>query len=314
VCDVIDPQRCSRCFTGSALHAQMAAGRVTRFGRGTPLIRTGLFLRRVAPALANAVARTIDTPPIDAAEVRRRLAYARHVFDTIDLFVAPSASIGAEFVRLGIDPDRVEVSDYGFVRPEAAEISAGSGSGALRIGFVGTLVWHKGAHVLIEAVRLLQGAFEVHVHGDTTVFPEYVAGLRRAAAGLPVTFHGGFERRRVSEIYDGVDVLVVPSLWPENSPLVIHEAFMHRRAVVGFRIGGIDGLVVDGVNGLLAEAFSAESLAAALGRLLSDPALRRRLAAAAPPVKPMAQDAREWDARYARLRRADREAVAVPVT
>src|SRR5439155_3810422 len=141
------------------------------------------------------------------------------------------------------------------------------------------------------------------LYGDAKVFPEYVATLRRAAAGVPVTFHGGFDRANVAEVYDALDVLVVPSLWPENSPLVIHEAFMHGVTVVGSRTGGIPGLVVDGVNGLLADAFSSESLRRALQRLISDPGLRARLAADAPPVKTIAEDAAEWDARYARLRR-----------
>ena len=159
--------------------------------------------------------------------------------------------------------------------------------------------------MLIEAARSLHGSFEIHLYGDATVFPEYVAGLRRAAAGLPVTFHGGFDRAAVAEVYAALDVLVVPSLWPENSPLVIHEAFMHQVAVVGSRTGGIPDLVVDGVNGLLADAFSPESLRAALQPLVDDSELRARLAGAAPPVKTIAEDAAEWDARYATLRTGD---------
>jgi glycosyltransferase involved in cell wall biosynthesis len=291
----------------------MAAGRLTRLGVGGPLVRAGRLLRRTAPALASAATRALDPGHVDAAAIRRRLAYARHVFDTIDLFVAPSASVGAEFVRLGIDRRRMEVSDYGFVHSRPDADPSPDPNRPLRIGFVGTIVWHKGAHVLIEAARLLQGSFEVHLHGDTAIFPGYVAALRQAAAGLPVTFHDGFDRESVHRIYRGLDVLVVPSLWPENSPLVIHEAFMHHVPVVGARIGGIAGLVVDGVNGLLVDPFSAESLAAALRRLLGEPALRRQLSAAAPAVKTIEQDAREWDARYAGLGRAKGAAAAASV-
>ena len=239
------------------------------------------------------------------AAIRRRLASARNVFETVDLFVAPSASIGAELVRLGADRRRVEISDYGFRIGVSRPPAPREPDAPVRIGFVGTLVWHKGVHVLIEAARSLRGSFEIHLYGDATVFPEYVAGLRRAAAGLPVTFHGGFDRAAVAMSTPQLDVLVVPSLWPENSPLVIHEAFMHRVAVVGSRTGGIPDLVVDGVNGLLTDAFSPESLCAALQRLVDDSELRERLAGAAPPVKTIAEDAAEWDARYATLRTGD---------
>ena len=135
-------------------------------------------------------------------------------------------------------------------------------SGPLRIGFVGTLVWHKGVHVLLEAARSLRGDFEIHLHGDATVFPEYVASApsrgRRCAGRVSRRLRS---RTTSTEVYGALDVLVVPSLWPENSPLVIHEAFMHGVPVVGSRSGGIPDLVVDGVNGLLAEAFSARLFA-----------------------------------------------------
>ena len=74
------------------------------------------------------------------------------------------------------------------------------------------------------------------------MFPEYAAGLRAQAAGLPVRFMGAFDRERTADVYAQIDVLVVPSLWLENSPLVIHEAFMAGVPVVGARIGGIADL------------------------------------------------------------------------
>ena len=125
-----------------------------------------------------------------------------------------------------------------------------------------------------------------------------MADLRQAAAGAPVTFHDGFERDRAGGVYGGLDVLVVPSLWPENSPLVIHEAFMHGLPVVGARVGGVPGLVQHGVDGLLYDPFSTESLRACLQRLIDDRALVETLAAGAPGVKSIDEDAREWDARY----------------
>lgn len=299
VCAAIDPERCSRCFAQSPLQAQMAAGRVTQ--RGGMIARAGVLLHRLAPSVAVAGLRTISAPPIGEEDVRRRLASARQVFETVDLFVAPSRSIATELQALGADPARMEVSDYGFARtacsaPEVRDIHR-----PLRIGFVGTLVWHKGVHVLLEAVSLLEGAIEVHIHGDTAVFPDYVARLRRAAEGLPVMFHGRFDRSDITGIYGGLDVLVVPSLWPENSPLVIHEAFMHGVPVVGTRTGGIPELVTHEVNGLITEPFSTRALADALQRFLREPLLRNRLAAAAPHVKTIDLDAAEWDARYLRL-------------
>lgn len=93
-------------------------------------------------------------------------------------------------------------------------------------------------------------------------------------------------------------MLVVPSLWLENSPLVIHEAFMHGVAVVGSRLGGIHDLVRDEVDGLTFEAGSAAALAATLQRFIDEPDLAARLASRAPEVKSIEDDAREWIMRY----------------
>jgi glycosyltransferase involved in cell wall biosynthesis len=303
VCTRIDAERCCRCFPQSPFAAQMAAGRLTR-KRGRRLIASvGAAARRSAPALTNAVVGGLGRHAIAAGDITRRLAYARHVFDTIDSFVAPSASVADEFVRLGVDRRRVEVSDYGFpMGPPPAPVRDSDASRPLRIGFVGTLVWHKGAHVLVEAVSRVSGRFETHIHADPEVFPEYVARLR-AMATAPISFHGGFDRGRMVSVYDSLDVLVVPSLWPENSPLVIHEAFLRGVAVVAARIGGIPGLVTEGVNGLLYDPFDPGALAEALQRLVDDRTLVGRLVAAAPPVKSIADDASEWESRYDRLSR-----------
>ena len=301
VCETIDPERCSRCFVQFPFAGQLAAARLTRGMAGRAIGQAAATLRRMAPGFTDAAARRVPRPPVEPADIRRRLAYAQHVFENIDLFVAPSQAIAGDFVRLGLDDARIEVSDYGFVPATPMPRKQREPGVPLRVGFVGTLVWHKGAHLLVEAARGLKGAFEIHVHGDETTFPSYVGDLRRLANGLPVTFHGGFDRESTALVYDNLDVLVVASLWPENSPLVIHEAFMHRVPVLAADVGGIGGLVVDGVNGLLYDAFSVDALRAALQRALDDPPLLDLMSAARTRVKAIAQDAREWDARYSRV-------------
>lgn len=301
VCHVIDPERCGRCVGESALHRQMAAGQITRRAGGRVAARAAAAFRRAAPRLADRASGGIAVAPVSAGDIMRRTASARHVFDTIGLFVAPSQALADEYVRLGLHASRIEVSDYGFRSPASSCRTARPAAGPLRIGFVGTLVWHKGMHVLLEAARQLRGAFELHVHGDPAMFPDYGDRLRQMAAGLPVVFHGAFGDEQRHAVYDVLDVLVVPSLWPENSPLVIHEAFLHGVAVVGANVGGIPGLVVDGVNGLLYDAYSPAALCTALQPLVDQPSLAAALARQAPAVKSIAQDAAEWEARYSRV-------------
>jgi len=109
---------------------------------------------------------------------------------------------------------------------------------------------------------------------------------------------GAFDETLAPDVFAGMDVLVVPSLWPENSPLVIHEAFMAGVPVVAARTGGIPELIEHGVSGLLYEPRSADELAARLSILLEDRALLRRLATSLPPVRSIAEDANGWERIY----------------
>jgi glycosyltransferase involved in cell wall biosynthesis len=304
VCDVIDTERCARCFRQSPFSPQMTVGRAVAPAPGA-LGRLAVSVATRYPQLARraaGAARHVTGLGVTAADMDRRLDAARRVFESVDLFVAPSASLATELVALGLDCSKVQVSDYGFA-PLVPRLRRAR-TGPLRLGFVGTLVWHKGVHILVDAVRRLPPAsYELTIFGDVNVFPDYAAQLRRLAEGQPITFAGGFDRRTVHDVYGQFDVLVVPSLWLENSPLVIHEAFMAGVPVVGARMGGIPGLVEHGVNGLLYDARSPDDLAGALRQLIERPSLLKDLARALPPVKSIEQDAVEWEAIYSALSR-----------
>jgi glycosyltransferase involved in cell wall biosynthesis len=322
VCHTIDTERCSRCFPQHPLHAQLVFGRtvLARPGGGRAARLLNGARRRLPRVVAvlHRVAAHAAAPPLGARDLDLRLARARSVFDAVDLFVAPSPALAAEYRRLGLPAAKLCVSDYGFPPLGSRGPQGPLGSqgphrprggprrerrpGLLRVGFAGTLVWHKGVHVLIDAMRRLPpDGYELLVFGDPGVFPDYVADLRRRSAGLAVRFLGRFDRAAAPAVYAQMDVLAVPSLWPENSPLVIHEAFQAGLPVVGSRLGGTADLVADGTNGLLYEAFSAADLAAALRRLLEEPGLLDRLAAGVPAVKSIDQDAGDWEERYRRL-------------
>ena len=304
VCHTIEPDRCARCFSESPFFAQMTLGRVAAVTRAPAIVqRAARILHRLSPRIAGWTARAMGraaAPSIDAADITDRLDAARAVFRDVDQFVAPSASLAVEYERLGIDRSKLRVSDYGFRqltrRPQHAP------SIPLRLGYVGSIVWHKGVHVLLDAARRLPAStWSLQIFGSPDVSPDYVASLRARAAGLPVQFMGGFERDRTAEVFSQIDVLVVPSLWLENSPLVIHEAFMAGVPIVGARIGGIADLVADGLNGLLYEPTSADALCNAIRLLIDDPDRVTQLSERSPPVKSIQDDAAEWEQIYAGL-------------
>jgi glycosyltransferase involved in cell wall biosynthesis len=313
VCQVIETERCARCFRESPFHAQIAFGRLAAATSAPgPMRHAAVSAARRLPWLASRFihfAQQARFTTLTSSELEERLSAARQVFEEVDLFVAPSQSIAAEFTRLGIDAAKIRTSDYGFVPLRRRGRNGGESTSRdrrtpspLRLGFAGTLVWHKGVHVLVDAVRCLPpSAYELRIFGNPDVFPMYTNDLRARADGLPVHFMGPFDRAGASEVYSQMDVLVVPSLWLENSPLVIHEALMAGVPVVAARIGGIPELVDEGRTGLLYDPTSSDSLAATLRRLLEHPEDLRTLtsgARTAPRIKSIAEDAREWEDTY----------------
>lgn len=312
VCHTLEPDRCARCFGESPFGTQAAFGRLVRRQRvAAPLAIAARAVRAVAPQLTAAVSAHLPTLPATAGDIERRLGAARALFDEVDLFVAPSASLASEYIRLGLPAHKVQVSDYGF-RPRSAPAPRGRHE-PLRLGFVGTPVWHKGVHVLIDAVRKLpRESFTLSIFGDVGIFPDYAAELRARAADLPVRFAGPFAREASDEVYDQIDLLVVPSLWLENSPLVIHEALLAGVPVAGSNIGGIPELIQHDRNGLLFQPGNADALAGVLQSVIADRTILPRLARADSPVKSLEDDATDWERIYETIVAAQRPVASIP--
>jgi len=74
-------------------------------------------------------------------------------------------------------------------------------------------------------------------------------------------------------ILAGAMFVVVPSVWPENSPFVIYQSFAAGKPVIGSRVGGIPDLIDDGKNGLLFEPQDVRGLADKIEFLASQPDL-----------------------------------------
>jgi len=137
------------------------------------------------------------------------------------------------------------------------------------IGFVGAVAPHKAPHLLIEAIgRLGWRDCLVRVAGRGGN-DGYIDRLRRLAEGLRVEFLGSLPPGRMPQFLRELDVLVVPSVWPENAPYVILEAQACGVPVIASRIGGIPELIPEPTR--LFEAGSAEDLARALALWRSGP-------------------------------------------
>jgi glycosyltransferase involved in cell wall biosynthesis len=137
---------------------------------------------------------------------------------------------------------------------------------------VANLVENKGVHFLLRALgRLRSPQVRLRVVGDGPAQP----ALRALAEKLGIQHQTEFLglRNDVHELLATSDICVQPAL-AEAFGLTIAEAMACGCAVVASRVGGIPELVEHGRTGLLVEPGDEVALAAALDRLLRDPALR----------------------------------------
>ena len=188
--------------------------------------------------------------------VGRRMKHIREVCDSVDVFLAPSRYLMKRFRdEFGIPQEKLAYLDYGFHRDRLEGRTRAEGE-PFTFGYIGTHIPAKGVHHLIEAFGRVKGGARLRIWGrDRGV---ETASLRERARRLPglagdrIEWMGEYENARiVPEVFNRCDAIVVPSIWAENSPLVIHEALQAGVPVVTANYGGMAEYVRHEENGLL---------------------------------------------------------------
>lgn len=319
VCDGPEADGCAACLgaAGAAGPGGFAAASVFRAMERrlpSPLARP---LRATLTRLAGAAGH----PDRGHEASRRRLAHMREVIAQITHFLAPSRHMRDRFVAFGVPPDRITLAEYGFAAPPGARAPVRSGPtpGArpLRLGFLGSLMVSKAPDLLISAASTLPpGSVTIDLYGAHAAYhgdDSYRRRLEPLIAQPCVRLHGPLAHDEVPAALRTLDVLVVPSIWPENSPLVIREAFLAGVPVVASDIGGIPEAVDQDVSGLLFRPGDPDDLRRTLARLLYEPELLPALRRGIPPVRTLEADLALTRSRYEDAIRARRTEPAIPV-
>jgi glycosyltransferase involved in cell wall biosynthesis len=212
------------------------------------------------------------------------------------------------FVENGIDQQLIHHVPFGIDTAPLEAHQTKTASDTVRIGFIGTLFEHKGVDILIRAFLDLPSDVNarLQIFGDPQQFPEYVAGLKKLVSSssknsTKITFEGTFPNSELGRVLSNLDVLVVPSRWYENTPLVIQSSLATKTPVVATNLGGMSELIQHNINGLLFEINDSVSLRAQLLRLIREPALLKTLSANIKPERTTEEMVNQLESIYLRF-------------
>jgi len=144
----------------------------------------------------------------------------------------------------------------------------------ITIGFISTLQPHKGAHILIDAFnKVHRNNISLKIYGDYFHHREYYQSLKKSASDKNVQFCNAYKYEDLQQILDDLDIVVVPSIWWENAPLVLLRSLAHKVPVIVSDLEGMTEIIKDGENGFVFYVGNADSLANVLEKIGEDPTI-----------------------------------------
>ncbi len=214
--------------------------------------------------------------------VARRMQHVRAMVEHVDLFIAPARYLERRYrEEFGLPARKLVYLDYGFDRARLVGRRRRPNE-PFTFGYIGTHIPAKGIDQLITAFGRLRGDARLRIwgrpRGQDTAALQALAARLPGDAGARVEWLPEYRNQEiVREVFDLVDAIVVPSIWVENSPLVIHEAQQARVPVITADAGGMAEYVHHEINGLLYAHRDPAALAIQMQRFVDDPGSAREL-------------------------------------
>ena len=213
--------------------------------------------------------------------VHNRMKQTKLIINYIDYFIAPSRYLLGKFVdEFSVPKEKITYLDYGF-NLEKLKKRKRIKEKSFVFGYIGTHTPQKGIHILLKAFSRLKGNVRLKIWGasrDDTDALKFIESSLLPKASKNIKWMGGYNNDKIVEtVFNEVDSIVVPSIWGENSPLVIHEAQQVHIPVVTANFGGMSEYVQHLKNGLLFQHRDDADLAEKMQLFIDKPDLAKKL-------------------------------------
>ena len=148
----------------------------------------------------------------------------------------------------------------------------------IKFGYIGQIAPHKGTDLLVQAFcRLPHKIASLDIYGDERQCIAFTTKIKSESRGYPVFYKGTFPKENMGKILAEIDFLIIPSIWYENSPLVLLNALACHTPVIVSDVAGMAEFVVDGKNGYIFKRGNISELRRVMEKIVADPVKARSL-------------------------------------
>lgn len=209
----------------------------------------------------------------------QRMVETKAIINKVDLFIAPSNYLRNRFINdFEVPENKIIYLDYGFPTEYLTQTQKSETKINYTFGYIGTHIPAKGINHLIEAFMQIEAPATLKIFGRASGQSTNALKVLAATSKNKIEFSGEYINQNLAnEVFSNVDCIVVPSIWGENSPLVIHEAQACKVPVITANYGGMKEYVEHNVNGLLFEHRNVKSLADQLKFAVENPENMKQL-------------------------------------
>lgn len=188
-----------------------------------------------------------------------RERYIKSYFELVDIFISPSEFLKQRYVAWGVESDKIKVIENGLPHEQPLKPrSLHRGEERSKFVYFGQINPYKGIDVLLEALDKIEKdakkriTLDIYGSGLESQSQEYQDKINNLLKklGKIVRLHGPYEPSEMRSIAQNYDWIVMGSVWWENSPLVIQEAFKFKKPIITPDIGGMSEKVKPGKGGL----------------------------------------------------------------
>ncbi len=210
--------------------------------------------------------------------IHQRMIETKAIINKVDLFIAPSQYLRNRFINeFSVPESKIIYLDYGFPTEYLTQTEKSKEKTNFTFGYIGTLIPAKGVNDLIEAFKQIEEPATLKIYGRENGQSTKALKLLASTSKNKIEFAGEYINHNLAdEVFSKVDCIVVPSIWGENSPLVIHEAQSCKIPVITADFGGMKEYVQHKVNGLLFEHRNTSSLQEQLRFAIANPNLMKQ--------------------------------------